>query len=203
MALPTLLDLKNYLRLEDTTVEDEILTVLLATATAKCAAYVERPFVAELREFVDPAQTTVAYGRILELSVPLWPVHPGDAEADPPIPAPAITDQDGTVVDASTYRVDTRSGRFIAKRGESFSNGPYTIAAFVGLSAFPEYSSVIEPVIKQAILDTASDLYSNRSPGSSMEIAGGVSTQWQKPEPGGLPGRAKMVLDTYKPMGIA
>jgi len=208
MALPTLADLKGYLRV-DGTAEDTVLTMILASATAKCAAYLERPFVATLMTFVDPAQTMVAYGRITELVIPMWPVHKGraaDPDADPPvtlIPAPVITDQDDAVVDAATYRVDSRSGRFIALTGDTFANGPYTISCYIGLSAFPEYSTAIEPVIAQAIMDTASDLYSNRSPGASSETAGGgASTQWRDPGPGGLPSRARTSLDPYKPLGI-
>jgi hypothetical protein len=204
MALPTLADLKGYLRV-DGTAEDTVLTMILASATAKCAAYLERPFVAILMTFVDPAQTMVAYGRITELVIPMWPVHRGaPSPADPVIPAPVITDQDDAVVDAATYRVDSRSGRFIALTGDTFANGPYTISCYIGLSAFPEYSTAIEPVIAQAIMDTASDLYSNRSPGASMETAGGgASTQWRDPGPGGLPSRARTSLDPYKPLGIA
>lgn len=205
MSLPALSDLKNYLRLEDTTAEDTVLTMLLASARAMVERYLERPITAISRTFVDPAETIVAYGRVTQLMVPVWPIHPGaPSPADPVIPAPVITDVDGNVVDASTYRIDASSGRFIANAGESFPNGPYTIVATVGLSADPRFDTEIEPVVSQAILDVASDLYANRTPSASMEAAGGgASTSWRDPDPSGLPARTARALNAYKPVGIA
>jgi hypothetical protein len=204
MSLPALSDLKGYLRIDGTT-EDTVLTMLLASARGMVERYLERPITAISRTFVDPAETIVAYGRITALMVPVWPVHPGaPSPAEPVIPAPVITDVDGAVVDAATYRVAAESGRFIATRGESFPNGPYTIVASVGLSADPRYAEEIEPVISQAILDVASDLYANRTPSAQMEAAGGgASTSWRDPDPSGLPARTARALSAYKPVGIA
>lgn len=203
MALPDLDALKAYLKI-DNTVEDGLLAALLASARALVEAYVERPLTLELRTYVDPAETFVAYGRVVNLRLLDWPIHPGDVLADPPIAAPAITDGDGVVVDAGLYAVDSRSGMFIANVDESFYNGPYMIVASVGLAAFTNYATTIEPILSQAILDVASDLYSNRTPSASNETAGGgAAVTWRPSDGSSLPPRTTAMLRAFKPIGVA
>lgn len=203
MTLPDLDALKAYLRI-DGTVEDTVLASILAAATGIVGRYVERPLVLEERTFVDVAQTERAYGRIYTLLVPIWPVHPGDVMADPPIAAPVVTDNDLDIIDAADYRIDRMTGMFYGTSQGSFPNGPYTIVASVGLAALPNYASEVEPVLSQAILDVASDLYANRTPSAQSETAGGsISTSWRTDTESGLPLRAEKMLRAYKPVGIA
>lgn len=203
MTLPDLTALKGYLRI-DSPSEDAVLAAILASATAMVARYCERPLTLELRTFVDVAYTERAFGRVYSLMLPVWPVHAGDVMADPPIAAPVVTDNDLDVVDAADYRIDMRSGVFYGTNAGSFPNGPYVIIATVGLGALPNYASEVEPVLGQAILDVAADLYANRTPSAQSETAGGsASTTWRADTESGLPARAEKMLRAYKPVGIA
>ena len=189
MALPTTAECKAYLRVEHTA-EDALLDGLLASATAAVEAHVGRPLAAVARTFVDPAETQLLHRSVTQLLIPVTPVSTADGEA------PVVTDADGTVVDASTYRLDAETGQLIAHRGVSFDNGPYTIATKVGLSARSDYATRVEPVLRSAILDTVADLYQRRNPSAQAEGAGGgVYTQFAAGA--GLPARVIAMLTPF------
>ncbi|MEP6989441.1 MAG: head-tail connector protein [bacterium] len=203
MSLPDLAAVKAYLRV-DGTAEDTVLASILLSATAMVQRFVERPLVLAPRTFVDCAYTARVYGTVDTLLLPQWPIHPGDILADPPIPAPVITDGDGEVVAAALYTVQSSAGIFRSVYDASFPDGPYVIVAQVGLAAYPNYADEIEPVLAQCILDTCSDLYSNRTPSAQSETAGGgVSVSWRGDDGCGLPPRARTMLLAYKPVGVA
>ena len=190
MALPTVSDLKLYLRIQ-TTAEDTLLTLLMANAQAMCEAHMGRPITAVNRTFVDEAKTFTAYGTVTKLLVPTTPVDWSTI---------AITDVDGTaLVEDEDYRLgDIWTGEIHAMPGMSFAMAPYTIDADVGLSVDPEYATRIEPVLSLAILDLASDLWHRRNPNAAMEgTGGGVTTQYQQGSYSGLPQRVRDALAPF------
>lgn len=163
MALPTVADLKTWLRIE-TTREDLLLAALLARAQASLETMLDGPITAEV-------QTAVDRGAALDVPVTslVFPRRP--------FTVTGIVDMDGVTVDPTTYTVDGLSGLIYAKSGVEFAAAPYTITASVGLSLRADYAR-IEPVIGAAILDLAADLYQRRTPGAASESAAGTSIQW-------------------------
>lgn len=105
-----------------------------------------------------------------------------------------------TVVDADARTLDpveydttelVETGMLYAGRGYSFSNGPYSGSASVGLSAHPDYASRLEPIVNGIILDLVAEWYQHRSPGASQESDPGVSTSYFD---GALPPRVRRML---------
>jgi hypothetical protein len=171
MSLPTDLEIKSYLRIS-TDVEDILIFGLNQTAQAQVAQYLRTPLGSEARTFKGrrPRQ---GYRR--ELAEQLWvPVQPCDETA-------TITDLDDVEVDAATYTIDGATGYINAIQGESFDNPPYTIAINVGLIYDPNYDADVDPILRQAILDLASDLWNSRNPRALYEQSGGqVSITYDK-----------------------
>ncbi len=165
MALPTVAELKTYLRIE-TTAEDTLLTALLARAKAQVEIWIDAPITATNVTAVDRAN--VISGMVAtSLIFPQRPI------------ASAITvvDSEGTTVAAAEYTVNTASGVIYANDGYSFPFGPYTITASTGLSLRGDYAR-IEPILSQCIIDLAADLYQKRTPNASTETAAGTSISW-------------------------
>jgi len=189
MSLPTLNDLKDHLRIpQGAHGQDTLLTDKLAQATGRVRSYLCTPITAEEKTFRDPAETAVVYGAILELVLPEGPVDPDEDLT--------VVDADGDTVAATDYELDAELAVIRAVPGRSFGNGPYQITATVGLSADPDYSTVIEPVVRAAILDLGADLYQQRNPASMTESAGGgVSVSYAA---GGLPARTASMLEQYR-----
>jgi hypothetical protein len=182
MALPTKTELKAMLRIQSTA-EDTLLDLMLARATALVQAHLGRPI-----ETVEDRETIVeevsACGT--QLVIPVTPFDPASV---------VVTDADDAVVDASTYRVGSGwTGVLRATSGQRFGNPPYRITADTGLatSTEPDYATMLEPLVSQAILDACQDWYQRRNPGAQAEGAGGgVYTQWQQM---GLPERVRAAL---------
>lgn len=170
MALPTLQDAKDYLRI-DTTDEDALLTALLARSKSAIEVLIGYGMAASSVTFTD-------YGRV---TASPWIQLPGPFALSP---APVVTDVDGAVVDATTYTLDQRAGKIRAKyngngissrAGAIFCSSQYTVVATIGLSAHPDYAIRLESVASSAILDLTAHYYENRYPGISAEGNGGVS----------------------------
>lgn len=171
MALPTVQNLKDYLRIEHTA-EDALLAALLVRAQVMLQQWVDTPIVASERTAYDPPANPRPgnpYRPVLtQLVFPWRPIGP----------TVTIEDADGTEVDADTYRVDQRAGMIIALRGTEFSNPPYAITAEVGLQYWDDYDTLIEPLLSQVIIDLAADLYTRRTPMATAENAAGTNVSW-------------------------
>lgn len=165
MALVTVTELKNYLRIE-TTAEDTVLAGLFAQAKGWAQSLIQTPITAVSKTFTDRAETCVAYGVVRSLLIPQTPIKLTS-------PAPVIKDADDATVDATTYTVDGETGIVYAKRGYTFPNGPYTITATVGLSILSTYSLVEEPIVNALILGLGAQLYNQRNPNATQESSGG------------------------------
>lgn len=163
MALPTTADLKSYLRIE-TSAEDTLIAALLGRAKAMLEMWTDTPITATSQTAIDRADA---------LDMPVTSlVFPRR-----PCVVTAIADSDGTAVAVADYWVDGRSGVIYGKDGATFPYGPYTITANVGLSLRQDYAA-LEPLLNEAILDLAADLYQRRTPGAAAETAAGTSVTW-------------------------
>jgi hypothetical protein len=160
VALPTLADLKAYNRIE-IAAEDALLTALLLRAQAMLEQWIDTPIVPETREAVD---RTEGMARAL-----VFPARP--------IADVTVVDVDGATVDASLYAVDSGAGIIYGRNGYRFVRGPYTITAAVGLALRNDYGR-LEPLLSQAIIDLASDLYQRRTPGAQTETGSGTTISW-------------------------
>lgn len=163
MALPTINDLKAYLRIESSA-EDALLTALLGRAKAMLETWIDTPVTAEVQTAVDRADSLDTFVRTL-----VFPRRP--------CLVTLIVDSDGTTVDPTTYTASVTSGVIYAKDETTFPYGPYTITAMVGLSLRQDYGRM-EPVINEVILDLAADLYQRRTPGAASETAAGTNISW-------------------------
>lgn len=188
MALPTLNDVKRYLR-KQTTNEDTLITALLASAIGRVETYLRRPIEAVSQTFVDEAE-----GAPCSLILPVTPVSA----------LTSVTDADGTTLTIADLRFSIETGLVKYKDGSAFVNGPYTIVATVGLSARVGYASRIEPVISQAIFDTVADLYQHRNPNATNEMAGGgVAVTYSTGNAEGVPHRVAAMLAPFRMVGVA
>jgi len=189
MSLPTDLDIKSYLRIENE-VEDILIFGLNRTARAEVAQYLKVPLEGEAMTF-EGRYPRRGHRRepFEQLTIP---VQPCDDSA-------TITDVNGTEVDAATYTIDGRSGQVNAVPGAAFGAAPYTIVVNVGWTEHPRYDDDVDPILAQAILDLASDLWSRRNPGAIYEQSGGqVSITYDKAP---MPARTKDLLDRLRPVG--
>jgi len=160
VALPTLADLKAYNRIE-IAAEDGLLSVLLLRAQAMLEQWMDVPIVPEMREAVDRCESAA---RAL-----IFPARP--------IADVTVMDVEGTVLDPALYAVDGGAGLIVGRAGYRFVRGPYTITASVGLALRHDYAR-LEPLLSQAILDLASDLYQRRTPGAQTETGSGTTISW-------------------------
>lgn len=192
MALPTVADCKNYLRIEHTA-EDVMLAGWLAQAIALVEAELGRPIEYLNHTFVlecDPSKVSST-----RLFVPMYPIAVADSSAG--TADLTLTDTDGTVlVEDTDYRLDIRTG-WITAIDTTFANYPYTIVADVGLEALPEYATRIEPALSAAILDVVADRYQRRDPAAVQESAGGGVTTMYGAQVG-LPQRVKDAVAPWK-----
>jgi hypothetical protein len=165
MALPTVNDLKSYLRIESNA-ENTLLQALLDRAKAQLEIWTDVPITAVSTTAVDRAdvingQTCVSL---------IFPQRPINTTA-------TIVDSEGTTVTSDEYTINTASGMIYANDGYSFPYGPYTITTTCGLSLRGDYAR-IEPILSQCIIDLAADLYQKRTPNASSESAAGTSISW-------------------------
>lgn len=164
MPLPTVAELKAYLRIESTA-EDTLLAALLVRAQAMVEGWTDTPITAMAQTALDRAESLA--------------VHPVTSLIFPrrPCQITAVVDANGATVDATKYYVDGTAGMIYAKPTFAFYDGPYTITANVGLSLRADYAR-LEPLLNQALLDLAADLYQRRTPGAATETAAGTTVSW-------------------------
>lgn len=192
MSLPTVDDLRDYLRIEHTA-EDALLDRLLAQARAAVEAYIRQPIEARAQSFtVVPEKTYaggVAYGYTMRLVLPYAPV------ANPIV----VLDGTGETVVADDYTVVADLGWINSAEYTQFGLGPYRITATVGLSLRDDYETAVEPVMSSAIIDWAADLYQRRNPAASYESGGGgVATNYNETASKTMPSRIRVTLDTWR-----
>jgi hypothetical protein len=190
MTLVTKAELKAYLGIQ-TTAYDTPLDGVIAGAIGSVEAFIRRPIIAEARTFVIGRPPDVHVRRYGVMFVPIYPIAAPDSDTD----ALAITDDDAvTLIEDTDYRLDLRTGR-LDHLTSAFGTWPYTITAVVGLSAHPDYTDRIEPVINAAILDLAADRWQRKSAAATSEsTGGGVSTSYTG---GGIPERVKDMLAPF------
>ena len=163
MALPTVGDLKSYLRIE-TTAEDTLLSALMGRAKAMLEQWIDVPITAETQTAIDRADATA-----VPVTSLVFPRRPCTVSA--------VVDTDGVTVPTTDYWTDGKSGVIYGKDGVTFPFGPYTITASVGLTLRADYAR-LEPLLSEAILDLAADLYQRRTPGAATETAAGTTVHW-------------------------
>jgi hypothetical protein len=191
MALPTVQDCKDYLRIEHTA-EDAMLTRMLAQAVAAIESEIGRPIEYLRRTFIlEERPSAVAVDKIF---VPLFPIGVEDSSAA--TMDLTLTDADATLlVEDTDYRLDTRTG-VITGIDRSFCSYPYTIVCDVGLEALEEYTTRVEPVLSLVILDFVADRYQRRNPAASQETTGGgVSSNFAET---GLPPRIREAVAPWR-----
>jgi hypothetical protein len=191
VALPDLQAVKDRLRIEND-VEDDDLTIMMASALATIEERVGRPVTATERTWVleSPHSNWDGVTPVYRFFLPLYPVMHEGSGGD----LVTITDADDEeIVD---FRVNTRTGLVVATESTVWDNWPYTVTAQVGLDLMDDYATRIEPKLSQAFLDLCADWYQRRNPGALAEGAGGgVITQWQTL---GVPERICKQLDAYR-----
>lgn len=163
MALPTVGELKAYLRIESTA-EDTLLAALMLRAKAMLEQWIDVPLVAESQSALDRAEATAV--PVTSLVFPRRPFT-----------VTSVVDSEGVTVPAADYYVDGKTGIIYGKTGVTFPYGPYTITATCGLTLRSDYVR-LEPLLSEAILDLAADLYQRRTPGAATETAAGTSITW-------------------------
>ena len=166
MALPTLADAKWYVG-KETNEADASITALLAVALGVVEGIVGTPITARERVMTAIYESYNSETGASVLHLPGYPV-----QAVPVV----VVDADDDAVAPADYALDLAAGRIVANAatGKAWSNGPYSVTAFVGLSAHPEYATAVEPRLYAAILLAFADLYHNRNPRASSESAAGA-----------------------------
>lgn len=165
MALPTVSDLKSYLRIESNA-ENTLLQALLNRATAQLEVWIDAPITATSVMAVDRAAVLDP----IPCTSLVFPQRPISSTV-------TLVDSEGTTVSSAEYTVNTASGVIYANTGYSFPYGPYTITATCGLSLRGDYAR-IEPMLSQCIIDLAADLYQKRTPNAQTESAAGTNISW-------------------------
>ena len=187
MALPTITDIKAVLRIQ-TTAEDTVLQAMHDRACALMVGVLGRPYEATERTWIDEGGMVRAYGALTSLAIPVGPIDPTTL---------TIADADATaLVVTDDYRAPLATDALIrAATGLTFNNPPYTITADVGLSAASDYTTFVEPVLGQALIDIVADWYQRGNPAATAEsTGGGVSTSW---ETAGIPARVRETLAMF------
>lgn len=192
MALPTVDDLREYLRI-DSDVENNLLGRLLDQARAAVEAYIRQPI--EARAMTVTLTPTWAGGTTYarRLTFPLAPLT-GTV---------TVVDEDGTALVVDTdFEVNATTGRIVSlSGGVGFDDAPYTVTATVGLSLRDDYSLAVEPVMSAAIIDWAADLYQRRNPAASYESGGGgVAVNYNETASKTMPSRIRVTLDPWRRM---
>lgn len=188
MALPTVRDLCDYLRIEaeEASAEARALAGILRRATAIVEAWLGRPIEVQFGQtYEDEAQGEDRTPD--KLLIPVYPVVEATL---------GIKDADGEAVAATSYDVKPLVGVIQGVNGMRFTNGPYVITCDVGLQTHPDYDRRIEPVLAGAILDVAADLYHARNPRAASESAGGGAATSYGPDV--LPARLQAALQPYR-----
>ena len=186
MALPTVAQLKSYLRVE-TTAEDALFTLWLARATALIEGLLGKPIVAA-------AQTVIV--------VPACHPITGLYRIMLPYPFTAITtitDDEGDSVASGDYTLDGQAG-FLTFDEDATIPGYCTVTLTAGWSLHTNYATKAEPIISQAITDTVADWYQRRNAGATSETESSASVSYAAAL--GLPARVIATLDPLLRKGI-
>jgi hypothetical protein len=190
VALVTKVEVKALLRRPaGETAEDTLIDGWIAQAKALIQQDVGVPIVGVSRAWTDRAvtQRTDYSPRTLQLPYPM------------DISTLVVKDGDlNTLVvttDYDTSEVNT-SGLLHAARGCSFTNGPYSGTATIGLDKGPDYALIVEPILNNIILDVVSEWYQNRRPGAASENDPGVGVTNL---PDSLPPRVARQLRSISP----
>lgn len=187
MALPTVAQLKSYLKVE-TTAEDDQFTLWLARATALIEGLLGKPIVAvSTSTIVQPAQHPIS--GLWRLMVP----YPFTASGM------TVTDADGATAAGGTYTANGDTG-FIVFDEDATISGYYTVTAATGWSARSDYATKVEPLIAQAITDTVADWYQRRNPGATSETESSASATYESAL--GIPARVVACLGPILRRGI-
>ena len=187
MSLPDETEIKSYLRIS-TDVEDDLLFTLNQTARAITTSYLGVPLESDSRTFKGRyPREGLRREAATQLVIPVVPCST----------TATITDFDDVEVDSTTYTIDERTGFVDTVPFEVFDSAPYTIVVNVGWQHHPNYTDDIEPLLRQAILDLASDMWNRRNPGAEYEQSGGqVSITYTRSD---MPLRTKTLLETLRP----
>lgn len=190
MSLYTLANLKAYLRVEHSA-DDALLTALAESAVALLESYLNRPLESQARVFVDPAAPEGG-GKVGALLVPTWPVGV----------VTSVTHDDGEALDVTTIKA---SAQMLRKTdGTPFRRGPWAIACTVGLEHHPQWETVVQPVMQQAVRDVVADLYLRRNPAATAENeGGGVSQSYGAVNAQGIPLRTAAMLRPWRLLEVA
>lgn len=164
MALPTVSDLKDYLRIESNA-ENTLLAALLGRAQAQVELWIDCPITAVSQTYIDTCNNDADHP-VVSLIFPRRPIS-----------NVSIVDVDGVTVPTNQYWVMESSGVIYSEATFSFSNPRYTITADCGLSLSQHYT-LWEPVISQCILDLAADLYQKRTPNAASETSASTTITW-------------------------
>lgn len=191
MALPTGEDLKTVLRIE-TDVEDGLCDDLVESATAHAESLIGWPIEPTEKTFASLRPIYDEYGR----SVIYLPGSPVALS-----PALEIEDENGDVVDVGDYTV-VDFGKITALAGKTFAAWPYQITATVGLALAADYTSRIEPLLRQLILGIASIWYKQRDPNATNDTNLGI-TWASNADTAGLPPNLYSVLKRLRPVRIS
>lgn len=184
MALPTVDEVKDYLRVEHDA-DDDLITALRTAAIGAIQIYLGVPIVGVERTYSDRALSG-RRGGPTSLILPVTPIDPATLE---------VVDLDGNDVDAADLTVDAATGIVRYTDGSPFPFGPYAITVEVGLEFDPEYEDTIEPVLGLAIRDVVADWYRNRNPRATNESSSGVSVSYTVDE---LPPRVRATLNPLR-----
>jgi len=187
-GLPVLADLKAFVRAADSGTEDALLEQLLDRALGAAQSFLSEPITAIPQTFLifgtgEPRRTIVLPVADIDLTQPV-----------------TVTGRSGTTVPSTQYAVIADMGIVARTDCLLFCDWPYTVSLTWGLSARPDFTVAAAPVVGQAILDIAADLFQRRNPVASVESAGGgVSAQYfVKLGASGLPARAEAALQPFR-----
>jgi hypothetical protein len=201
MALPSVQDLREYLRIEST-VEDLLLERLLVQARAAVEAYIRQPIEARavtvtLTPHAPAGTWGTSWASALGVSSAARMVFP----LAPVASVVSVDTEDGDTLVADTdYEVNLATGRIVAlSGGAGFTATPYTVTAIAGLSLRADYTDHVEPALSSAILDWAADLYQRRNPAASYESGGGgVAVNYNETASKTMPSRIRVTLDPWR-----
>jgi uncharacterized phiE125 gp8 family phage protein len=190
MALPTVAEVKNYLRIQ-TSAQDSVITDLLASGKSWAESLIGRRITA-----TSEVMSTLWAGRdCFRQSVIYLPFYPVNAAGL------VLTDADGETVPADDYTVDGDAGKLTATEDSWFSNAPYEATAEVGLSAGSGYSGK-EPGLRALIIGLTAILYHQSNPNASSDSAGGgVSVSYQSSW--SLPPHLNTIVMSFRGMRVA
>jgi hypothetical protein len=190
MALPTLQETKNYLRIQ-TSAQDSVVTDLLASAKSWAESLIGRRITATSQVMGtlwagrDPFWQSIIY-------LPFFPVNATGL---------VLTDADGETVDPATYTVDGDAGKLTTVPPDWFSNPPYEATADVGLSAGSEYA-LKEPELRALIIGLTAILHLQRSPNAISDSgSGGVSVSYQTAN--AIPPHLNTIVMSFRGMRVA